>query len=141
MVTLKVKQLNFLESIVGLIGVKKPYPVFFKTHFGIHTFGLSFPIDVLILNNQNRVVRLSENLAPNHIFIWPIVYNQVVELPENSITKTGIKIGDLVKLVSADVWHNRFFFISNKVFNESIDVGIGFFNGLFLEAASGHYHW
>ena len=63
-----------------------------KTHFGIHTFGLKFPIDILILNNNNKVVSIKENLKPNKIFLWNPIYEKVVELPRGTIEKKAIKI-------------------------------------------------
>ena len=58
MLNLKVKRLETLkEKTLGLIGREKVTPVIFETRFGIHTFGLKVPIDVLILDNKNKVAR------------------------------------------------------------------------------------
>lgn len=93
MVTLSVKKAsNLKEKIQGLIGREKPYGLMLKTHFGIHTFGVKFPIDVLILNNSNTVVALKQNLIPNRIFLWNPVYEKVIELPAETIKKMAIKI-------------------------------------------------
>ncbi len=49
MLDLKVKRLKTLKGkTIGLIGREKIAPVVFETRFGIHTFGLKFPIDVLV---------------------------------------------------------------------------------------------
>jgi hypothetical protein len=55
-ITLRVKILTGIESVLGLMGNKKPGSVFFNTRFGIHTFGVRFPIDILILDKDNKVV-------------------------------------------------------------------------------------
>jgi|SRR3989344_1831848 len=99
MVTFRVKSLQGLGKIRGLIGPKKASPVYFKTHFGIHTFGLKFPIDVLILDSGNQIVRLVKELSPNHVFIWPVIYNRVIELPTGTISQNNLKIGDKMKLI------------------------------------------
>lgn len=83
---------NLKEKIQGLIGKDKPYTLLIKTHFGIHTFGLKFPIDVLILNNENKVVSIRENLKPNRIFLWNPRYEKVIELPKGTIRKNEIKL-------------------------------------------------
>jgi uncharacterized protein len=83
---------NLKEKIQGLIGKNKPQALMLKTHFGIHTFGLKFPIDVLILNNENKVVSMKENLKPNRIFLWNPKYEKVIELPQGTINKKGVKI-------------------------------------------------
>lgn len=92
MVTLKVKRLKSLkERTVGLIGKEEITSVIFETRFGIHTFGLKAPIDVLILDNQNRVVKIKESLSPSRIFLWNPKYKIVLELPSGTIKKLNIK--------------------------------------------------
>ncbi len=99
MITLKVKLLKTdWEKSVGLIGAKKIYPVFFTTRWGIHTFGVLFPIDVLILDNDNRVVKLTKNLPPNRLFFWNPKYERVVELPTGTIEEKQITVGDNIVL-------------------------------------------
>lgn len=99
MLKLKVKRLeNPIEKTIGLIGRKKAYPVMMETHFGIHTFGLRFSIDVLILDNQKRVVVLKESLSPYRIFLWDPRYRTVLELPEGTIKKYNIQKGTTISL-------------------------------------------
>ncbi len=99
MVTLRVKEArNLKEKIVGLIG-RKPYALLLKTRFGIHTFGLKFPIDVLILNNENKIVSMRKCLKPNKIFLWNPIYDKVLELPQGTIDKKKIKIKSAARLL------------------------------------------
>lgn len=91
---IKIKHLTrFWQKTIGLIGSNTAYPVYFQTRFGIHTFGVRFPIDVLILDNKFRVVKMKNNLLPNRLFLWNPKYNNVVELPTGEILKRRIKIG------------------------------------------------
>ena len=83
-----------LAEAVGLIGARKASAFILKTRFGIHTVGLLFPIDILILDKENKVVRLKENLKPFRIFIWKPHYNTVIELPNGSIKKSSTALGD-----------------------------------------------
>lgn len=84
--TIKAKHLKSIwEKSIGVIGKKNIYPVYFTTRFGIHTFGLQKPIDILILDNQSRVVRIKENLQKNSIFFWNPMYSKVLELPHKYI--------------------------------------------------------
>jgi uncharacterized membrane protein (UPF0127 family) len=83
-----------LKKVIGLLGKNKPEVVIFETRFGIHTFGLKFPIDLLILDNNGTVV-LAKSVKPNRIVIWNIKYKTVIELPSNTISRT--KIGDIIK--------------------------------------------
>lgn len=97
MVTLLVKEArNLKEKVIGLIGKDKPLSFMIRTRFGIHTCGLKFPIDVLILDKENKVVFLKKNLMPWKIFLWNPMYDKVLELPLGAIDKKKIKINDAV---------------------------------------------
>lgn len=95
------KAANLKEKIQGLIGKDKPYALVINTRFGIHTFGLKFPIDVLILNDKNNVVSIKKKLKPNRIFLWNPMYEKVVELPAGTIEEKQIKIKDRIGICSA----------------------------------------
>jgi hypothetical protein len=84
-------------KILGLIGKKEPEAIVFKTRFGIHTFFLNFPIDVLILDKKNRVKELKEGLSPSRVMFWNLKYDIVVELPQGLIKKSETKLGDLLE--------------------------------------------
>ena len=83
---------NIKDKVTGLIGKEKPESLMLKTHFGIHTFGLKFPIDVLILDDKNKAMAIKENLKPCRIFFWNPIYETVIELPKGTINKKKIKI-------------------------------------------------
>lgn len=92
MITISVKEAkNLKDKMQGLIGKDIPQALLIKTHFGIHTFGLKFPIDVLILNKKNEVVAIKKKLQPKRIFIWNPMHEKVLELPSGMIEKKGIK--------------------------------------------------
>ncbi|MCL5432609.1 MAG: DUF192 domain-containing protein [Patescibacteria group bacterium] len=99
MIKLKVKKLtSFKEKTIGLLNNKKAIPVLIKTRFGIHTFGLKFPIDVLVLDKNNKVVKISNNLKQNRIFLWNPLFSNVIELPSGQINNNKIKIGDTISI-------------------------------------------
>ncbi len=84
--------------MVGLIGKKEPENLLIKTHFGIHTFGLKFPIDVLILDNKNEVVSIKKSLKPYRIFLWNPIYEKVIELPSGTIKNKSIAMHDTIDI-------------------------------------------
>ena|SRR3990167_3941299 len=96
---LKVKKLTGLSKATGLIGKEKIYPIFFKTRFGIHTFGLRFPIEVLVLDENDMVVCLRKNLNTNRVFFWNPRFEKVIELPVGFIRKSGIRKGGKIDVV------------------------------------------
>jgi len=90
---------NPKEKLTGLLGKDQAHPVYFQTRWGIHTWGMKFPIDVLILDNENRVVKTAANLSPNRFFFWSPKYDRVLELPAGEIKNKRIKKGDGVNLI------------------------------------------
>ncbi len=102
MIKLEAKQLHsFSEKSKGLLAHSTPIPVFFTTHFGIHTFFMKYPIDVIILDKRNTVVALRENMPPNSIFLWNPLYEKVVEMPKGTIHSKMIRKGDKISLFLA----------------------------------------
>lgn len=100
MLKLKVKKLkNLKDRVIGLIGKEQATPVMIETRYGIHTFFLKFPIDVLILDDQGKVEVFKESLSPNRIFIWNPRYRTVLELPEGTIKKYNIQKGTPISLL------------------------------------------
>lgn len=85
------KLTGWIEMTIGLMGKEKPEAVFFTTRFGIHTFFMRFPIDVVILDKRNKVKSLKKGLAPYRIFLWKFAYNKVLELPSGTINRLRIK--------------------------------------------------
>lgn len=83
---------TFSQKARGLIGPDRASPVWFTTRWGIHTFGLRFPIDVLILDSAFHIVSLRAGLPPNRVFLWPPKYYYVVELPAGSIVRYGLTL-------------------------------------------------
>lgn len=95
---LKVKQIPDFLAWKGLLGKKTAEVVVFHTRFGIHTFGMHFPIDVLILNQNTTVVAIKQALMPNRLFFWNPRYNTVMELPQGWIERHNIKQGSKLSL-------------------------------------------
>lgn len=87
-----------LSRIKGLMFNKKAETLVFRTRFGIHTFFVKFPIDLIILDKTNKVVFLKESVKPDRIVLWNPRYDLVVEMPEGSIRKSRTKIGDIITL-------------------------------------------
>lgn len=92
------KAKNWREKVQGLIGSDEPRNFLLKTHFGIHTIGLKFPIDVLILDKNSQVKVLKHSLRPNNMFLWNPKYDTVIELPTGEIKKHKIEVGEKVEL-------------------------------------------
>jgi uncharacterized membrane protein (UPF0127 family) len=59
--------------LLGLLGrsVLESGEALWLSANGIHTFGLRFAIDVVVLDREGRVLRVEHGLSPNRV-IWPV---------------------------------------------------------------------
>lgn len=89
---------SFSDRMLGLLSFRNPRNLLFFTRFGIHTFFLKEPIDVLVLNAGFQVVFLKSGLKPYRFFFWDPGYKTVLELLPGSINKFGIRKGDTLTL-------------------------------------------
>ena len=64
----------------------------------IHTFGMSFPIDVVYLGKGWRVVALTENLPPKRIDRPVLRARCVIEMGAGAIERAGLRVGDRLEL-------------------------------------------
>ena len=88
---------SFSDRLFGLLKKYNTRCWIFQTRFGIHTFGLKSPIDILVLDDGLKVVKLKMSLVPNKLFFWNPRYSKVLELPEGVIEKTRTEVGDMFK--------------------------------------------
>lgn len=87
---------------VGLIGRRALSPgegVWLVPCNGIHTFGMRFPLDVLILDRDGCVLRLRRNLLPNRLVLPARGGYSVVELPAGTLDPACIQSGDRMELL------------------------------------------
>jgi len=91
---------SLLDNFLGMLLSKNSHGLLFKTHFGIHTFFMKSPIDVLILDKKNNVAIVKRSMNPNRIYTWSIMFNNVLELPNGTIKKLKINTGDNLKFIN-----------------------------------------
>jgi uncharacterized membrane protein (UPF0127 family) len=65
---------------------------------GVHTLGMSFPIDVVYLSPQSTVVHLERNLQPWRFAPIRMQASSVVELPGNTLEASGTTLGDQIEI-------------------------------------------
>lgn len=89
---------NMIQRMTGLIGKHTAHGLVINTRFGIHTFGLKFPIDVLVLDNDGHVMSMKKHLKPHRVFFWNPMHDIVLELPEGTIDENNIEKGSKIDL-------------------------------------------
>lgn len=94
---LKVQKIPWFLSWKGLL-FQKSEPILLHTRWGIHTFFMKEPIDAIILDEKHTVKKIKKGLLPYHFFFWNPLYKNVIELPENSIEKEKIHLGQKIEL-------------------------------------------
>ena len=57
---------------------------------------MKYPIDIILLDKNQRIVKLWQNIKPNRLIFWNPIYSQIIELPGGSIKKTRISMGDKI---------------------------------------------
>ncbi len=50
--------ISFNDQLFGLLNPKNPRNMLFRTRFGIHTFFMKEPIDVLVLDQKMNIVKI-----------------------------------------------------------------------------------
>jgi len=61
---------------------------------GVHTLGMKFPIDVVGLDRNRRVVKLWHALVPYRLTSVSLRTASVIELAAGKIRELGIELGD-----------------------------------------------
>lgn len=85
------------EKMRGLLDALEADAMLFDTRWGIHTFGMKFPIDCAICDGDWRVRAIRENIIPEKFFFWNPKYKKVIELPAGTIARTKTEIGDCIR--------------------------------------------
>ena len=93
---------SFFRKLFGLVfsaQLKESEGLLIDNCSSIHTFWMRYPIDVLFLDSDNRVIRFFEDLKPFRV--TPFIRGAVktVELKSGSVRACSIKTGDCLKLL------------------------------------------
>jgi uncharacterized membrane protein (UPF0127 family) len=87
-----------LFGLLGRKGLKEGSGLLIKPSSGVHTFGMSFPIDIVSLDRNHRVLGVFENIGPWTIRGLSLKTRSVLELPAGRIQECGIEPGDELTL-------------------------------------------
>lgn len=88
---------SFYDRLVGLMGQKNiDYGILFPKCNSIHTYFMKEPIDVIALDNNNKIIFKIVALPKNKIFKVDKKQRStaILELPANS--STSLKLGDKI---------------------------------------------
>lgn len=92
---------SFLMRFIGLLGrrdMESGSGLLIRPSSGVHTFGMLFPIDVVALDSQMRVLAVWIELLPWRISGVSWHTRQILELPPGTIAQSQIQVGDQLSI-------------------------------------------
>jgi uncharacterized membrane protein (UPF0127 family) len=86
-----------LSRLIGLLGKKSLVPetgVWLVPSNSIHTFGMLFRFDVVLIDRKHKVVGLRERIPPFWLTLPNFRAHSVLEVPVDTIARSQTRIGD-----------------------------------------------
>lgn len=87
-----------LRGLLGHAPLQPGEGLLLRGENAIHTFGMTFAIDVLFLDRTGRVVHLISAMPPWRISPLVTRARDVLELPAGIIAQTNTALGDQIEL-------------------------------------------
>jgi uncharacterized protein len=97
-----------IKRMVGLLGrrgLAAGGGLWINPSSGVHTFGMAFPIDVVGLDRDLRVVKLWRCLVPFRLTSVSLKIKSVIELPCGVITQAQLQVGDQLHIAPSAPAH------------------------------------
>ena len=94
---------TFFSRLKGLLGTKNLEAgrgLVIRSCSSIHTIGMQYALDVLFLDEKNKVLKIVLNLPPGRLSLCSHS-SYVVELPAGVIEATGTAVGDRLAIIEA----------------------------------------
>jgi len=91
------------SRLVGLVGTpgsrfKSGAGLWIVPCHGVHTMFMRYPIDVLYLDSEKRVIRLDHGVRPWRATPVLVEAATVLELPAHTVWGTGTNLGDQLEI-------------------------------------------
>ncbi len=88
---------SILGRLIGLLGKRSLKPdrgVWIVPANAIHTVGMLFPFDVVMIDKDFRVVSTIEMVKPFRVILPKLRAESVIELPAHTIFRSRTQVGD-----------------------------------------------
>lgn len=92
-----------IKRLVGLLGrstLNAGDGIWIQPSSGVHTFGMQFPIDVVGLDKNLRIVRLWPCLKPQRLTAISTQVQSVLELAAGQIDARAIEVGQVLHVLN-----------------------------------------
>jgi uncharacterized membrane protein (UPF0127 family) len=74
---------------------------------GVHTFAMRFPIDVVYLDRDRKVIHLEEDLKPWRMAAIRAKATSVIEVPTGAIQESQTTLGDQIDILQEHPIHSE----------------------------------
>jgi uncharacterized membrane protein (UPF0127 family) len=95
-----------LKGLLGKLKLSSDEGLWVVPSRGIHTMGLLFPVDLLYLDEQRRVIHVVESFPSFRIAPLKAQAESVLELPTHTIYSTQTQPGDQLLICIAEEMQN-----------------------------------
>jgi uncharacterized membrane protein (UPF0127 family) len=89
------------QKVRGLLGkecLEEGQGLLFKSCSSLHTFFMTFPIDIIFADRKGKVLKLSAGVKPFKLVAAPLRAYYAIELPEGAIGRSNTQVGDTLVL-------------------------------------------
>ena len=95
---------TFFTRLKGLLGsppLEAGQGLLLKNEKSIHTFFMTFPIDVIYIDKDLSVIKLDQDMGPNRVgkFVTESAY--ILEVPVGTIASTDSQVGDRIRFFNS----------------------------------------
>jgi uncharacterized membrane protein (UPF0127 family) len=88
------------QKVKGLLGrecLEDGQGLLFKGCSSLHTFFMTFPIDIVFADRRGKVLKAAEAVKPFKLVAAPMRAYYAIELPVGAIEKSRTKLGDILE--------------------------------------------
>ena len=92
---------SFGQRLRGLIGqgsLGEGEGLYIPRCSSIHTFFMRFPIDVVFLDGENRVLRTIQGMRPFRVALGPGKTKNVLEMRSGTMARKDCRSGDVIEI-------------------------------------------
>ena len=90
------------QGLLGRDSLPDGHAVVIAPSQGVHTIGMRFPIDVVAVSRDGRVVKVRERV-PAWRMVWALSAFAFVELAAGACARTGVSVGNRLLLSRREI--------------------------------------
>jgi uncharacterized protein len=94
---------DYFRRLIGLLGKTSSWAklgrgLWIVPSRGVHSIGMLFPIDLVFLSKDKKVVHVEEHFRPFRVSRVSLRTASVLELPTHTIYRSGTRVGDTLEI-------------------------------------------